>query len=124
MFASWREKTNSKYGSSFSKWACWCQQWDRDPLSGPVENVANFLADLYAEGYQYQSLNAYHLAILFTHELVDGVSAGNHPTITRVLKGVFNSRPLQPRYSSFWDVGSMIDYLKKLGSNDALSLSS
>ena len=35
------------YGSSFSKWARWCQQWDRDPLSGPVEDVANFLADLY-----------------------------------------------------------------------------
>jgi len=26
MLASWRDKTNSNYGSSFSKWASWCQQ--------------------------------------------------------------------------------------------------
>jgi len=54
--------------------------------------------------------------------MVDGVSVGNHPTITRLLKGVFHSRPPQPRYSSFWNVGSMIDYLRKLGSNDSLTL--
>ena len=26
MLASWRDKTNSNYGSSFTKWAGWCQQ--------------------------------------------------------------------------------------------------
>jgi len=115
-------KTNSNYGSSFSKWASWCQQWNRDPLSGPIEDVANFLADLYAKGYQYHSLNACRSAISSTHEMVDGVSVWNHSMITRLLKGVFHSRPPQPRYSSFWNVGSMIDYLRKLGSNDSLTL--
>ena len=59
MLASWRSKTNTNYGSSFAKWACWCQQRGRDPLSGPIEDIVNFLASLFSEGYQYQSLNAY-----------------------------------------------------------------
>ena len=84
MLASWRDKTNSNYGSSFSKWSSWCQQRGRDPLSGPIEDVVNFLADLFADGYQYQSLNAYRSAISSTHENVNGVSVGSHPAVTHL----------------------------------------
>ena len=71
MLASWRDKANSNYGSSFAKWANWCHQWGRNPLSGPISDVINFLADLSAQGYQYQSLNSYRSSV---HEAVDGVS--------------------------------------------------
>ena len=122
MLASWRDKTNSSYGSSFSKWASWCQQRGRDPLTGPIEDVVNFLAYLFSEGYKYQSLNAYRSAISSTHDQVDGVSVGSHPMVTRLLQGVFNSRPPQPRYASFWDVGVVIQHIKDLGDNKDLSL--
>ena len=122
MLASWRDKSNSNYGSSFSKWSSWCQQRGRDPLSGPIEDVVNFLAGLFSEGYQYQSLNAYRSAISSTHENMDGVSVGSHPAVTRLLKGVFHSRPPQPRYASFWDVGMVVQYIKKLGPNNDLNL--
>ena len=52
MLASWRDKTSSNYGSSFSRWAGWCQQRGRDPTVGPIEDVINFLADLFSKGYQ------------------------------------------------------------------------
>ena len=100
-----------------SRWSSWCQQRGRDPLSGPIEDVVNFLAGLFSEGYQYQSLNAYCSAISSTHENVDGVSVGNHPAVTCLLKGAFYSRPPQSRYASFWDVGVVIQHIKKLGSN-------
>ena len=38
---------------------------------------------------QYPSLNAYHSGISSTHQYVDGASMGNHPTVTRLLQGVF-----------------------------------
>ena len=47
---------------------------------------------------------------------------GNHPTVTRLLQGVFNSRPPQPRYAAFWDVGVVIQHIKGLGANKDLSL--
>ena len=122
MLASWRDKTNSNYGSSFAKWAGWCQRRGRNPLSGPVADVVNFLAELYSQGYQYQSLNCYRSAISSVHDKVDGNSIGVHPAVTRLIKGAFHSRPPQPRYSSFWDVGTVISYLRNLGSNDNLNL--
>jgi len=75
----------------FLNWLGGVSNWMK--FSWPVEDEANFPADLYAEGYQYQSLNAFCLAISSTHEMVDGISIGSHPTITRILKGMFNSRP-------------------------------
>jgi len=67
-------------------------------------------------------LNAYQSAITSTHEKVDRANVDNHPAVTRLLKGAFHSRPPQLKYSSFLDVGSVIQYLKGLGTNRELSL--
>ena len=122
LLASWRPKTQSNYDSLFSKWSRWCSQRNRNPVEGPVEDVANFLADLFKEGYLYRSLNSYRSAISALHSKVDGYSVGQHPLITRMLKGVFNERPPVAKYSAFWDVGVVLKYLKGLGTNDTLSL--
>ena len=42
-------------------------------------------------------LKLYRSAISSAHDPVDGVSVGLHPTITRLLKGTFNTRPPLPR---------------------------
>ena len=124
MLSSWRPKTNSNYGSSFTRWASWCKQRDRDRLSGPVSDIVNFLAELFSKGYQYQSLNSYRSAISSVHERTDGFSVGQHPTITRALKGAYHSRPPLPRAIPpfAWDVGIMLSHLKQLGCNDVRQL--
>ena len=122
LLASWRPKTQSNYDSLFSKWSRWCLQRNRNPIEGPIEDVANFLADLFKEGYLYRSLNSYRSAISALHSKVDGYSIGQHPLITRMLKGVFNERPPVAKYSAFWDVSVVLRYLKGLGMNDTLSL--
>jgi len=76
--------------------------------------VVNFLAKLHSEGYKYQLLNAYRSAIPSTHEYVEWEVT---PQFHNSFKGAFNSRPLQPRYASFWDVGVVIQYIKGLGDN-------
>ena len=47
---------------------------------------------------------------------------GAHPAVARLLKGAFHLRPPMPRYSSFWDVGTVTSYLKSLGNKEGLSL--
>ena len=100
----------------------WCQQRDRNPTAGPIEDIVNFLAYLFNKGYQYRSLNSYHSAISAVHAEVDGYTVGQHPLVTRMLKGAFNERPPLPRYSTFWEVGVVLRYLKQLGGDDSLSL--
>ena len=122
MFASWRPKTNTNYGSYFAWWTDWCKQRNTDPLKGIISDIVNFLADLYAKWYQYQLLNSYQSAIASAHERVDGMSIGEHPAISRVLKGTYQSRTPVPCYSAFWDVGVVIEYLMTLKHNESLSL--
>ena len=45
------------------------------------------------------------------HAPVDGVSIGQHPLVSRLLKGAFHSRPPLPRYSGTWDVSRVLVYL-------------
>ena len=80
----------------------------------------NFLAHLFEQGYQYRSLNSYRSAISSVHEKVDGYEVGQHPLVTRLIKGAFHERPPQPRYSETWDVSKVTSFLESLGSNDKL----
>ena len=95
---------------------------DTDPVSCPINDVVNFLAELFQKGYQYRSLNSYRSAISSVHEKVDGVEIGQHPLVSRLLKGAFNSRPPQPRYDATWDVKTVTTYLSGMGKNEGLSL--
>jgi len=57
-----------------------------------------------------------------THEQVEGVPVGKNPLVSLLLKGIYNSRPLQPRYLTTWDVDIVVRYLQSLGDNASLSL--
>ena len=45
------------------------------------------------------------------HTPIDGVSIGQHPLVSRLLKGAFQSRPPLPRYTRTWDVGIVLTYI-------------
>lgn len=57
-----------------------------------------------------------------THPPIDGVVIGKHPLVSRLMRGIFNSRPPQPRYSYAWDVGRVLEYIRSLGENKVLTL--
>ena len=54
-----------------------------------------------------------------THKQVDGSPIGQHPLVTRLLKGVYNQRP---RYSATWDVDVVTKHLAAMGANESFSL--
>ena len=56
------------------------------------------------------------------HEKVDGHNVGQHPLISRLLKGIFHDRPPLPRYTNTWNVQTALNYLEGLGENQFLSL--
>jgi len=51
-------KPTVNYNSQFAKWASWCKQRNRNPIVVPVEDVVNFLAQLFKR-YKYRSLFSY-----------------------------------------------------------------
>ena len=122
MLKSWRTKTNKSYDSLFGKWYSWCSSRGSDPFSGPIKEVVNFLAYLHKEGYQYRSLNSYRSAISSVHERIDGYTVGQHPLVTRLMKGVFNDRPPLPKYTCTWNVQRVLSHMTSWGSNSSLSI--
>ena len=122
--AGWSKGTNRTYQSAWKKWCGWCDQQKVDPISCDVKFLVNFLAELFKQGLQHRSINTVRSAVSMTHNQVEGVPIGQHPLISRLMRGVYNSRPPQPRYSLMWDVEVVVQYIKKLGSNRDLSLKS
>ena len=47
---------------------------------------------------------------------------GEHPLVSRALKGAFNTRPPLPCYITFRDVSVVLQYIRQLGHNHSLSL--
>ncbi len=88
--------------------------------SGPVGEVVHLLAHLFKGGYMYRSLNAYRSVISSVHEKVDRYEVGQHPLVSRVLKGAFNQRPPEPRYKATWDISRVLNYIESLGRSDSL----
>ena len=120
LLTSWRDSSHKNYNSLFHKWEHWCESRDRSPVHGPVSDV-NFLAELFHEGYSYSSLNSYRSAISSAHEKIDGYLVGQHPLVTRTLKGAFNKCPPKPHYSSTWKVSQVTQWLQDQ-KNDAIPL--
>ena len=87
-----------------------------------VREFLNFLANLYEEGIEHRMVNPIRSAVSMTHCHVEGVPIGQHPLVTRLIKGVYNSRPPRPRYSDTWDVDSVLRYLASLEGDNVLSL--
>ena len=57
-----------------------------------------------------------------THEHIEGVPISKHPLVSRLFRGIHNSRPPQPRYVATWDVDMVTEHLKALGENSSLTL--
>ena len=67
-------------------------------------------------------MNAYRSAISSVYDKADGVPVGQHPIITRLIKGIFNVRPPIPRYSKTCDVQLVLNFLQTQGKSETLPL--
>ena len=123
LLASWRQKSSKTYDSLFRKWIGWCNQRDSDPVSGPVSEVVNFSSRPLSTRISVQILELIQVSnFIRIHDKVDGYTVGQHPLITRLLKGAFHTHPPLPKYSHTWDVNVVTTYLNNLGENTSLSL--
>ena len=111
ILAGWSKATNTAYQSSWGRWNCWCVERGIDPFSCHVSEFLDFLAGLYEEGLEHRTINSIRSAVSMIHCHVEGIPFGQHPLVTRLLKGVYNSRPPRPRYSATWNVNSVLHIL-------------
>ena len=120
--ASWQDSTQKQYAGYLQKWQRFCSGRKVDIFSPPVEEVLHFLTELFEANCGYSALNTAR-SVLSTFIVLPGnISVGNHPLVTRFMKGVFQSRPTFPKYAEIWDVNVVLSYLKTLSPVAKLSL--
>ena len=122
LLAAWRKNTTSTYSSAWNKWVSWCEQREINPLSARLSSILEFLKDQFEEGKAYRTINVYRSTLSALLPEIDKFTVGSHPLVSQLLKGIFNLRPPEPRYSHTWQVSIVLDFLKSLGRNDDMDL--
>jgi site-specific recombinase XerD len=120
--ASWRSGTNKNYESAWGKWERWCIEQCVNPISATLNDVLSFLTSQYQQGMSYRSINVYRSAISSIHPKIDDYLVGSHPLVSRLMKGIFNSRPPMPKYKTTWPVHKVLTHIASFGPNTSLPL--
>ena len=84
----------------------------------------NFLTEMFQNPLEFSTLNVYRSALSAYHPEIDGFKVGQHPLVKELMKGAFNTRPPQPKYTETWDVNKVLDFITQMGANDILDQSS
>ena len=121
LMASWRPATQKEYQVYLDKWHQFCGGRGVNPLLPPVEQVIEYLVDLFQER-SYSTVNTARSALSALGLKIDGLAVGTHPLVVRLLKGMHNIKPPRVRYTSTWDPDIVLRHLKSLGPNDKISL--
>ena len=74
---------------------------------------------LYNKQLSYSAINTARSAL---SALFDDPPVGEHSTIKRFMKGIYNTRPNIPRYTKIWDVSVVLKYLDKCAPAHELTL--
>lgn len=122
IMASWRQSTQKQYAGHLQKWQRFCCRRNIDIFSPSVAEVLDFLTELFESSCSYSTLNTARSALSTIITLPGNISIGNHPLVTRFLKGAFQTRPTLPKYTSIWDVKVVLNYLKTFSLASKLTL--
>ena len=69
---------------------------------------------LFNQGLSYSTLNTARSALCTIIVMEGGECFGNNPIVARFIKGIFESRKPQPKYSTIWDVSIVLKHLSTL----------
>ena len=110
---SWRSGTKRDYSAKFRRFSSWCSEREIDLYSISLTDIADFLADLFHAGLQYKTITGYRSMLSSVLLPVDNKPVGQHPTIIRLLKGVFNLRPPRSKVIPEWELPVVLNALEQ-----------
>ena len=107
------------------RWERYCKQRGVHPLYSPVKDALNFLQELLDDESVHRGFSAIGTARSALSSVLiypNGLKFGDIPEVKLFLKGVFNLRPVTPRYLTTWDPDVVLEFLKTWSPAKSLSL--
>ncbi|XP_078514273.1 uncharacterized protein LOC144773243 [Lissotriton helveticus] len=65
-----------------------------------------------SSGSAYRTVNSFRSAISAGHDFVDGKPIGEHPMVSKLLRGIRLLKPPCPKYVALWDVSIVLRFLE------------
>ena len=96
----------------------YCHQKQIDPVSATVPQALALLEEFFQTGVEYSGINTARSALSSVLKPVDGITFGAQESVKRFLKGVYQARPLIPRYTVTWVVNKVLIYLKSISTTE------
>jgi integrase-like protein/integrase family protein with SAM-like domain len=118
--ASCSKSTWSTYNSQYKKFQEFCNIKGVNIENVKLSEVLSYLSSLFESNLGYSTINTTRSALSLLLPKFDGVSLGEHPLVTRLLKGVSKLRPPQAKYKNTWDVSLVTNYIKRIPDNNDL----
>ena len=119
---TWRSSTQKAYKSHLERWAKWTQINSVDPIAPSVANILKILRKYFETGVGHGAINSARCALSLIIPLVNGKTIGENRLICWFIKACYEKRPPQPKYTDFWSVQVVLDWITSLGSNTNMSL--
>ena len=122
LFGSCRDGTNRSYESAWNKWVSWCCEREITPISASLSQFLEYLSWMYENKYEYRTINVHRSAISSVLPPLDGAPIGQNFLVSKLMKGIYNKIPPQPRYQNIWDLDKVLSFIDTLDTDDNLSL--
>ena len=120
--SSWAGSTQASYNTQLKKWLEYCKTNNIAPYSANFDQGAEFLAHLYNSDAQYGTVTTARSMLSSILPEKQGTSFGKDPLVSRILKGIFKTRPSLPKHTVIYDTNVILLYIRSLPPNNQLLL--
>ena len=119
--ASWAGGTQRQYALVLKRWTAYCEEIGVDPKNPTLKEGIDYLQGMFAGGAARNTINTVR-SLLSTFVTIGGRPFGEHPMVTRLLKGIGNLKPNAPKYEAVWDPRRLLNYLQGWGPTHLLDV--
>ena len=110
----WASGTKKQYKIYFKQKTTFCKTQTVDFSNASIKDGTELLRSLHKKGLGYSAINATRSMPSNVLPVKEGIEFGKHPIVTRMLKGIFTTRPKLPQYIYIYDAEIVIEFLKSL----------
>ena len=112
LISSWSPGIRRHYAAAFKSWEVWYSSRNLEATSISVEKLSDYSNHLLEKGLAWRTIGVHRSAISTLLETDQERPAGQHPLVSRFVKGVFKVRPPVQTLDSVLDVSKVLDLLR------------
>ena len=86
-----------------------------------MNQVLEFLASIYLDGLECNTVNCYKSSVSAYHDKPGGVPIRQNEKVYRLLMGIFNKRSKQPKCFFVWGVSTLVNFMRGIEDNEKLT---